>query len=877
MVAPTAAQTIRAQSMAFDAEYRFYVSDLDYDAAELSNIWAGATYTPSGDWTEITTIVTGCHFDDARHSDDGYTDWNAALRGTGYDPDLLAPEKCVLAMRRFYAAGASPTWSTWWVWWYGWINPSLAVADDYREGGEWSVPIGSLSVFTKRDMAPARRYGKTNIAEGKSAVASTELSTPLLEGGKGEFLGVADLSADQAVDGYMDTLWCSEQAPTLTADTLDTTGGGNEINEIFREPVGYGPEYRWFEVIRKATPTGTDAPHWDMLIYSKSTGYALDCWESRVANPLADVGDAVIFCADERCFRELFSAGDTPIVDWSHLRYTNEGGTEKGDAADIDWTYDPAGDVLYLTDINDDDWSDSHEIVVWGDETWAGEGWSGAAVPVWEEGHSIRRSPAGKRFAAGYSKASDFVEDSYPSPGRYHHGATDEDKQAAEDWEWISVDLDTIEWTLAAELAYTDTTAHISPNTDGLMPLGDASYRAIRIGTEILYYTGKTVDTLTGVSGMAAGDPYPVGTQIWQHEDGVATNLWKVNTVGWKRPTVIEGDSGSYSYPTDFKVFYSQSANPVYPPDKWWELDWTDAEGNQGRAACSWGPYTGTTWEAITLPRRVRHVLLAILNMSDGGRAKINELQVFPGEWTVTGGGSEYLAPGTIDGVFNYILKTCFGLPAGRVSATYNAYVGPFETAETSYHNLLTDIAKKAGLLVRYRRDGRIYIVTDPAYPLHDEPSTVYTFGRSTLRGPIQYRKNWTRLRQVHLRAFQPKQEVTFDVYYPPTAGGHGETVTIDAGHIVGSEQEAILLARHEYQKQSRSSSATLLPVGPVDDWLGILDRVYCNWDIEPDDAEIAELMLVKSISVDINMQLPQGRGDSPFYTETIECEGYVP
>ena len=908
---PVGNHLLRAIAPSFSAEFRYYTSDLDFNSAALLDVSANSQYAITGDWTQVTDYVTGTPLSQGWDMGGAVSDWSVTLRGQNYDPDWMGPEKCVLAMRRLYCQAVG--WGNWKVWWCGWVDTMGDVFDDYRQGADWTVRVGSLSVFTKTNDAPARRYGRTNIALGKSATASSTLSDPVMEAGKGEFMGFPDVGASNAVDGNMDTLWISQNAPSTTEEVPSWPGNPPDyaINEVFREPIGYDETYRWFEIYCRNNTDGTGFQY--LKIYSRSTGLTLDFAKQDNTDPehptvvtdILTTDNHAVLCYDERHFRELFDPGDTTVVEWRHLVCSDWSSGEN-------WNYDPDGDVISI----DAPWG-AREVVVFGlannpystltavcnpgatvmhlvstaglltagqvrnasnpndaisytgktGTTLTGVtgvdsgsaigttvyqyiGWRSAPVGSPLDGESIRRDPAGTCTSADYSTAADFVQEEYPSPGRHH-------ESGAEEWEWISVDLGTLSFQLAEELTTVQTTATVSPNTDGLTVRG-----SILMDGDVIDYGGKTITTLTGLSARTV--TYPATTVFQQYEDGIATLLWPVRTIGWRRPQA--DNEGTAITPKIFALYASKEASPVYPPDDNWKTDWTLLLVHSYD-----GPYYNPIWETDVKARRCRHVMLVVQEMSDVGRVKINEVRIFPPEWSVTGGTNPLLEDGTIDKVFEYILVDTFGLNSAQVSTEYNSYVGPFETSETTYHALLAELARKSGLVLCYNRDPTISVVRDPSHAMHGATTSQFTFDRSKLLD-VRYKKKWTRLRQVEVTARDPEAERTYIVRYPQSAPTGGQVYRVPTVYHVSSMAEARLIAERVYRFETMHEEVTLTPVGPVDDWIETLYKVRVNWDIEPDDDEIDSFFLVNGIDVAVDFPA----ADRINYSETIRTVQYV-
>ena len=853
---PTSPQTLRSIASAYDVEFRYYTSSLDYNAAELANINVNSTYTPSADWTAITDIVRNATCNDIWADDGGSRDFTVTITGNTYNSTTLATGKACLAMRRM---SDGTTWSSWLVWWIGWFASMPGVRDDYRAGGDWGMQVESLSRFTRSDDCPALRFGKTNIASGKSVTVSGTLGTPMLEAGNGEYLGyTSEIDAGDAVDGNMDTLWISEDAPSVTAEVPSFPGDppNYAINEIFYWPVGYDYTYGWIEIFCRggqsdAESGGLGIQSW--YLYSASTGLTLDFAKSNISDILKsggtdDDGNTIyhyaILCYDERKFRDMFDAGDAVVIEWRNMVCTD---WSSGSA----WSYDPTGDIL-VANYPPNTLTDRECVAIGTIDATGYSGWNSSATNITtpSQGHSVRRNPAGYCTSANYSVAGDFTEELYPSPG--HHQTS-----LPAGWEYISVDLGTISFSLEQELAPADTLLYTVAGTAGLTKAGQ-----ILMDGNILTYTDRTSTTLAVPAGVRTAT-YAAGTVFQQYASGVATDHWLVNEVGWKRPYIVDGTTPRV--PQYFRVYTSAASSPIYPPDNNWKTDWDwrfNTENN-----------LDSTWEHTIQPGRYRHVMLVVRQMSDEGRVKINELEVHPAYWTVTGGGNPILANGMLDDVFDYLLTTQFGLLASQVSTDYNVYVGPFDTRQAKYHTILVQLARQAGLVVSYNKDATISIVRDPSYPMHDLSVTTHTFNRTNMQN-FEYVKQWPRIRQVEVNGYNPNTQRTYTARYPSEPSSTGELVTVDVEYILGSREEAMNLAKSVYLNLVfYNNRGGFMPVGPVSDWLEPLQRIRITWDLDAGvNDDVDSLFLVTAVSTQVDLTY----GNKAPYRETVKVMEYA-
>ncbi|MBC8448230.1 MAG: hypothetical protein H8D78_10800 [Chloroflexi bacterium] len=844
----TADQQSRTEAQAIDVELRLYTAPR-YDVDEAA-IVADETYSVGAEWMEITAKVTKpVQFSNTWDVSRAIIDWTAKVGGVLYDSVLLAPERMLLCMRRLWCLATG--WTDWTVWFAGYIQALPSIADDHRQGGEWQVEVRSLSCFLEADDAPAHVFGRRNLAQEGTASASSTLAAIAGEMGKGEFAGTPVVDAAQANDGNLDTLWISNLAPTVTAETpYVATGSDYAINEIYRETTAEDANSRWIEIFcRHVGELGPGHVAGDgfryLSLWSESTGKGL-CFAPDKSNvqEIVAPGNHAVLCYDRRYFDGKWNAGDAVVLEWRHLVCCDYSSGE-------DWTYDPEGDVLYFYPLATNQGADPGEVVAWGDvadpDVWPN--WSGVAAAQPQPGQSLRRDPAGM-ITGNVSNAGNFTLEDYPSPGKHYTG-TDAD------WEWWSVDLGTLTWTLGADLNVVDTTATISPDTDGLTGSGD-----ILIGADVIAYTGKTSTTLTGVSGVA--ELHASGSALYQYENEAATSLWKVGGIGWERREVLDGTTRVV--PQVFGAWTSTEASPVRPPTANWRDDWTGRKGVND--------YNSFAWQfQLTTPVRARHVMLIIKKMRDDGRAKLNEVSVYPDEWTVENEDDTWLDGVDAQAIIEHLLITHYGLAAGQVSVVANAFMGDVSTQKASYLDVISELCRRTGTVMRFTRVPRVVVVKDLTWGMHGALATWYTITRSAAFNVRMERRRKDRISQVQLVARNPQEGRTYVVSYPESAGEGGVRLIYDE-LIVGSENEARQAAERMYKQLQATRRLEVSMSGISDEWCRPgARRVAVTWDVDASDGDEldAALFLVESIEVTVKMGQPKG------YSETVRLREYVP
>lgn len=855
-MAITAAQQQRTEALHIDVEVKFYTAlAADVTATDITQ---DSTFSPDGSWTEITAIATGqVRFAENWDEHQSIIDWRASVSGVSYNSTSLDRGRLMLAMHRLYSVASG--WTSWTVWWCGYIESIASARDDHDQMGRWTASVRSLSFLLENDDAPAHNFGMSNIATVGTATASSTLTTVSSEGGKGEFSGLASVEASNVIDGNRDTVWISNLAPTFIPETPTQTGSDLCVNEVYREPTGYDAGYRWIEIYNRAgTEADANPGLWQIVsstgtlnLHSLKDSYSIGYEKS------------LVLCANKSKFNSLFNAGATPVVDWRTIDAWSTG------IAGSSWTYDPAGDYLYLIDsVNT-----ACACVLFGTGVDPGvvgdvDVWTGAAVAAWTAGKSIHRQTGGNP-SSGYEagatgRATDWQEEDYPSPGLHSIGD-------ASNWEWVSVDLGSYTWSLTAEITVASTTITVTPDTTGLKNAGQIM---MDDDDDIITYTGKTSTTLTGVTGIDA--THAATTQFDQYENSARTNYPKLGGMKWiRRWRPTSSSSADAVVPEQWAIWLSASDSPTYPPDENWELDWKQYSRNTGvfeqEAAYNWAWSCQFAKDAADTTRpRARHVLLMIQKMNDDGRAKLNELEVYADQRTAEA--DTYLDDIDADTLVEHLLVTHYGLAAAQVVATSSAEIGPFSTQKSDYVSVIGEICRQTGCILQFRRDLRVYVITDPLFAIPGSVDTQYTIDKQAAT-EIRPSFGWPNtIGQVELTARNAEAEETYNVVYPATANT-GAVRRIYGEAIVGSLAQAQQFAEAHYKRARAANRVELSTSGITDEWCRPPVRVALTWDMDAAGTVVdfaGDLFLVTGIDV---MLQP---GHPVEYNETVQLVEWV-
>jgi hypothetical protein len=226
--------------------------------------------------------------------------------------------------------------------------------------------------------------------------------------------------------------------------------------------------------------------------------------------------------------------------------------------------------------------------------------------------------------------------------------------------------------------------------------------------------------------------------------------------------------------------------------------------------------------------------MIVILEMSDSGRALMNEVEFYRAPATDPSSRKE----GSLGDVVTTLLVSDFGLDAAQVSAAGVGSIGShLVQARTRYLALLQELARMAGCVVVFGRANTVAFLRSPYHPqgLLSVSGIVHAFSRATVKGApkvVQGQRN--RISQIRLTCRNPESQESFLVQWPPLARALGSVVEVDRVFF-GSEADALGLAELIYKQANAQTTVTLSPRGSGDG-LRILDRVTLTYDLDRSD-----------------------------------------
>lgn len=863
--------------------------DMEDTAEQAGTYFIGhPSGTTATQWADITDNVIAVEF--AESADDEIATWRATIHGIGYDSRKMAQNNaCLIFVRWQPNPSTGNNWSDDLLLCGGYIAGASS-ADDWQQAARFSLTVRPIDLYLENADAPARRYGLANLASGATTNSSAELGDPSLIGHAGEIIGSPDLDAAQTVDESLATLYVSAATPNKTAGTAPASSGGPFIGEIGYGPTGSGangaycviwsrgehslghydlwtaPSHDNGATLGEALIDATDPPTGGYLdidgiaalpelggvIRIQSTGEEITYDQadytvnSRISNitrgangttaaaasaaavvltpetlilkahqnkpdlPQIANGDRVILCRHRETFESWANVEGVEIIEWRALDLPFQRGTKLTSPTQ-------AGDRLILRGANVPGaaYNDVH-TVYWGSE--ATGSWPAGSIGY---GQSLRCTD----LSAPATDTNWEISDA-PSPAQNLQAATHA---------WISAEVDQFAITLNADIDASVATVQITPTSAGLFQAGGT----IQIDTEQIAYTaasqvsGSTYQLTGCTRGANATTPaaHTAGATIYQVEDATASLDERIGRIGWRRKRVLDAN-GAPIVPADFEIWISRQASPTYPDDDdatitAWRSDWSQIATAAGHTGIEW--YTPDAWTG----GRARHVMVLINEMTDAGRALLNEMEFYRDGST----DPAETAQNTAGDLISYVLQNDFGLPAVQVDA---AAVGPIGTqivsARTRYTDLIRQIARLTGSVAQITRDNIVRFYRSPWHPLGSSPLSgspeiIHEFDRSSGRRITIAHGQRNRIAQIRLTARNPDSGETYAINHPPAARTLGETVEIDR-IFYGAAAEARYLAEYLYIQASTQTEINLIPTGHADG-IRIWDRVTLTWSAD--------------------------------------------
>lgn len=810
----------------------------------LWGIFRHRTGAQVGAWAEITPLV------DTVRGYDFMTktakDWRVELTGHYHNSNLMLTDATVVILERVTPlGGVFGIWTKWNVIALGYARDWHPISDKDKNRA-WKTTVESVSTYVRNHRISARRYGRVIASEGGTVTASTALVDTHDESAEWNY-GDGDPSKENVIDGNNDTLYISNVAPSRTSETPGTnaTQGGIYIDEVGAFPTSYmGSQVQWFSLrISSDHPdyvTGVSLRN--IGIGNKQTladGYATAADPDTSLVPyqfnggnyylrLPDIvlnedSPAVVLCRNKQKFLQHYAVADgVEVYDWRFLNgFGNDGFTGK------DFELDPTGDLLQVRyeNINNIPFV-VRDMVAWGtvaafwidgnDEDESNTQWNDpTTVTIPTDGSSIRRYPT----QTDTNTAADWAEETDPVPGlsRVNNNPV-----------YISTRLPLFTVNLA------DNITDSSPANGEWLELTDANELDesgnILIDSEEFHFTQRddTRVLLDETGGRGANGTTPAShttsALVYMVDDDLgATRYRKIDHViikRWMRLAEVGGQSIPI-VPKYVDIWVSQEESPAYSGGGY-RTDWV----NEGALVTATNFQNATKWKIpLPIPIRARHRMLRIFEMSDGGRAKANEIQDI--RYGLSGG----VAQGHIAGVLRDMISEVIDLDDIAVNRdSFPGTVADLTTPPNSNLGTILDnvLGDYAGLIEYDKVNGGCRLQRHPIHPLGDREEIFATLGPASLQTDFPFsRVSRLRIGQVIVEMTDLESGDKYEGRYPPQAGTNGTIKRIPVKRAGGSPQAAAEYAEMLYKADTEISGKGWFKTTGIGDFLTTGQRLW--------------------------------------------------
>jgi len=192
--------------------------------------------------------------------------------------------------------------------------------------------------------------------------------------------------------------------------------------------------------------------------------------------------------------------------------------------------------------------------------------------------------------------------------------------------------------------------------------------------------------------------------------------------------TIYASEEISPRYPTEYTV--AETVDQVnWNENSPWLNDWVVIKEKVTLNLDSDAADIGE-WSHIEIgdPMYYRHYMLAIFDMSDGGRGKVGEWEVWLDDADHTDGeGNTHNFQGpTIHEIIEHFYVDHFGLDADKFTSPtldeqYSYLLKNFDTQKASLGSVVEDLCRMSGGVIVYQPSFGVRYKKDPQYPVYDE------------------------------------------------------------------------------------------------------------------------------------------------------------
>lgn len=817
-------QQLNTVTPAYDVQLRYFggVVYRSIAASGIATLLASFTDPddPAAGWTELTDRISYASRVTQTWRGSSIT-WQAELSGWNYDDTLLETGLTVLCFRRIWRPTGTTTapagWQSWSVAYIGEIVDKVN-KDDYRHGQEWSrTVVGHDHLLSTRN-APRIEAGKVRGTDGASVTGTGALATPEDERDTGEYVGGrASVALSNLVDDNINTVYISSIIPGGISNDFPGAywDGGTLVGEIFIKPyAGWSVDRAWWiEVYNQRSQDATARVAFQCATHSGGT-YTYYNVGNGSAWPNLTSGHAGLFVGNRTAFDQLNGSdniGAEWIVDISEhmtVHLTDDSAVYAGNHV-IAWA--PGGAVRSYS---------------FGDGiTWSGATLDSSALSTGESWNNT--------FGSG------FVVNSYPHPGAYGTGVGPV---------WLKVLLNENVCKTLDEVTAASTSIRLDNYLGWVEPVSGSKQGSIL--SYVFNWTSR--DATTGLQGVtwvnAPPSAIPADTRCYPYENSIAQTglpITATHLVRRKLPTV-----------ESYRVYWSPYDARAYT-ESGWQADYYshfhDQQGNAQNLRLSDTCSDGTNnylW--------VRTILYLIDAMTDGGRAKLNEIEADIAQLALDVDVTDIIDGGNSYSLAYYLFtEWCGWATQDIVDASYGGrhLMGEHALAITPVSRVFDDLAQATGCLADYRLRGGVWWIENPWWPLNADSSTAeYTFDTTGLRGQVELIKTpsdteYIVLNGISMEGGAHSIRAVYPTPWDTTEPPSWAIVQEIGDRIVARDSDAKLVAQMEWERLAIGDRTCRITVAGVGEWCKPALRVNLTWDLDGDGTAETSTWLIEQVT----------------------------
>jgi hypothetical protein len=246
--------------------------------------------------------------------------------------------------------------------------------------------------------------------------------------------------------------------------------------------------------------------------------------------------------------------------------------------------------------------------------------------------------------------------------------------------------------------------------------------------------------------------------------------------------------------------------------------------------------------------------MLVVKVMADAGRLKLNEFYAI-GYGLEEEFGDDFFEAGWSGDLIEWLLTEKLGYTAAQVTIEEpGSQFFQLTNSKGSAMQLLRELCERTGCILIFDYDGTVTHKYNPLYPLAQLPTTITTWNRINARNVQVNMAQRHSVSQVIITAEVADTDSRYTVSYPESPLNLGTVLHVD-NVILGSAEDALLMAKFRFHQENAPLELVVSPVG-IADWIRIPERHTVDWDLDGSNSLLnGRNFVTKGISHSISIE----------------------